>query len=238
MSLFEIISIASILVTLAIALIGLQFIKQYKEFNKSKDKAEINSHRAHLESKVYFLQQSLTDDTYNFIDTNKLLVKFASDNSFENDIPNYTFFSSLGINLKEIVISFQDAFCLMPFHKQYDTLYKTIKKACEDMGIRCHRSDEHYEPGNLLRQIIQYIVSSRYVFAVLDGRNPNVFYEIGIAHSIGKPVFLIANYNQRGNLPFDIASSRLILYQNYKDLEKSIKKAIITNATYDTSGEE
>ena len=238
MSFVDLISIASVVVAILCSIFIYGLYKKMRRFSETKNEMGINSTRERIENQIYTAQQQLLDDTYNFVDTNKLLIKYASDSPFSKEIPNYSFFESMGIQLKGLQESESKAFCLMPFHKQYYPIYKAIKKACEDLGISCHRSDEHFEAGNLLRQIIQYIVSSRFIFAVLDGRNPNVFYEIGIAHAIGKPVFLIANYNQRDKLPFDITSSRLILYKNYEDLEKSIEMVINSNLTDDTRRQE
>jgi hypothetical protein len=197
-----------------------------QKFDETKNKAGINSQRYNLERNIYLNESKLLEDSYNFIDTNKLLILYASDNSSQQDIPNYSFFKDLGIDFSKLVISDEKAVCLMPFNKDFHPLYIVIKRACSDNNVLCTRSDDFYEPGNLLKQIIISIIKSKYVFAVLDGRNPNVFYEIGLAHAIGKPVFLIAHYNQKYKLPFDIKSSRLLLYKSYKHLESLIHDVI------------
>lgn len=209
-----------------IVLISCGYLYNYKKFLKSKDKIGINSQRESIESKIYILQDQLSEDNYNFIDSNKLLIKFASPNSFERKIPNYSFFRSLGINLKNCNPNTHKAFCLMPFHKQYLNIYLAIQRACYSFEIKCSRSDEYYEPGNLLKQIVSNIIDSRYIFAILDGRNPNVFYEIGLAHAIGKPVFLIGRHDQTNSIPFDISSERMILYKAYPELEKKINEVL------------
>ena len=79
-----------------------------------------------------------------------------------------------------------------------------------------------YDPGDVLRQIVQLLLTSQLIIAVLDGKNPNVFYEIGIAHSIGRTVILIANMNKKDEIPFDLQSDRLLLYSGYNDLTKKI----------------
>lgn len=64
------------------------------------------------------------------------------------------------------------------------------------------------------------------IVAVLDGKNPNVFYEIGIAHSIGKTVILIANMSRIDEIPFDLRSDRLLLYSNPNDLSKKLSDVL------------
>ncbi len=47
--------------------------------------------------------------------------------------------------------------------------------------------------------------------ADISGKNPNVLYEIGMAHSLGKNVVLIAEQGE--SLPFDIAAVRVVFYK-------------------------
>ncbi len=117
-----------------------------------------------------------------------------------DSLVNSSFFEGLGINFSLIQYEANKAFCLMPFNNEFKSLYLTIKEACASKDIICARSDDSYEPGNLLKQIIISIIKSRFIFAALDGRNPNVFYEIGLCHAIGKPVFLIAHNRQKDKL--------------------------------------
>lgn len=60
----------------------------------------------------------------------------------------------------------------------------------------------------------------------MDGQNPNVFYEIGIAHSIGKTVLLLANKKNKDEIPFDLKSDRLLLYSNNADLYDKLHETL------------
>ena len=55
------------------------------------------------------------------------------------------------------------------------------------------------------------ICNSRLVIADCTGRNANVFYEIGLAHSVGTPVLLITQ--SPDDIPFDLRSIRYISYE-------------------------
>ena len=79
---------------------------------------------------------------------------------------------------------------------------------------------------HLLSQILRMIISSSLVIAVIDGRNPNVFYEIGIAHSLGKPVIMIANRDDKDRQTADIASNRLLLYRDMADLKTQLSSTL------------
>ena len=114
----------------------------------------------------------------------------------------------------------------MPFHKKFNKTYDTIKEACHEAGYKCIRSDEPFNPGNILRQILDMILTSEVVVAVLDGKNSNVFYEVGIAHSVGKTVILVGSVHNPGDIAFDIRSERLLLYNSQKDLKLMLSDSL------------
>ena len=114
----------------------------------------------------------------------------------------------------------------MPFNDRYSAIYQAIFYSCQAANYSCARSDEVYNPGNLLRQIVNMMLESSLIIALLDGQNPNVFYEIGIAHSIGKTVLLLANKNNKDEIPFDLKSDRLLLYSNTTDLHDKLYETL------------
>ena len=146
--------------------------------------------------------------------------------TINNIIPNYSFFYNLGIDIKDISIKDKSVFCLMPFHKSFNKTYETIHSTCLNNGYECYRSDTPFNPGKVLQQIIKMMFDAQLIVAVLDGKNPNVFYEIGIAHSIGKTVILIANMSRIDEIPFDLRSDRLLLYSNPNDLSKKLSDVL------------
>jgi hypothetical protein len=48
-----------------------------------------------------------------------------------------------------------------------------------------------------------------------SGKNPNVFYEVGIANTLGKHVIPITQHME--DIPFDLRHHRVILYLNNKE---------------------
>lgn len=188
---------------------------------------EITGQRERIESQVYELQEILLSNIDRLFDSGKLLLEFPEkDLSINRKIPNYSFFENFGIDMCNICISDKTALCLMPFHKKFDKIYTTIKTACLDAGYKCFRSDEPFNPGNVLRQILQMITSAEIIIAVLDGKNPNVFYEIGIAHSLGKTVILIGNAKNPDDISFDLKFERLLLYNAPNDLQNKLTKSL------------
>jgi len=118
-------------------------------------------------------------------------------------------------------------FVLTPFHEQYEALFEVIQEVCTDAGFRCMRGDEKQVSGEILPHILQQIVKARLVIANISGRNPNVFYELGIAHTIGKSVLLVLEASD--DIPFDISRLRVLIYAegDYKGLEKSLRNWLI-----------
>ena len=188
---------------------------------------EITGQRERIESQVYELQEILLSNIDRLFDSGKLLLEFPEkDLSINRKIPNYSFFENFGIDMCNIHINDKTAFCLMPFHKKFDKVYATIKTACHQVGYTCFRSDEPFNPGNVLRQILQMITSTEIIIAVLDGKNPNVVYEIGIAHSLGKTVILVGNAKNPDDISFDLKSERLLLYNAPNDLQNKLTKSL------------
>lgn len=101
---------------------------------------------------------------------------------------------------------------MMPFSHEFNPVYEAIRGAVENAGMDCVRADEIWEKDKLLDDIIDLIYKSRVVLADLSGKNPNVFYETGIAHSVGKDTILIAQ--NIDDVPFDLRQLRTLTYLN------------------------
>jgi len=109
--------------------------------------------------------------------------------------------------------SSQTCFVMMPFAEPtggyYTSLYEpAIRKA----GLTPVRADtDIFGTGKIIDQIWAGINNARVLVAELTGRNPNVLYELGIAHALRKPVVLVSS--NEGDVPFDVRHVRVIYYQ-------------------------
>ena len=83
--------------------------------------------------------------------------------------------------------------------------------------------------------IISLLVQSEIVIVNINGRNPNVYYELGIAHAIGKPTILISDSSFAEEIGFDIRQKRIIMYESINDLEKQLLYQVsrLKNKNYD-----
>ena len=105
------------------------------------------------------------------------------------------------------------AFVVMQFTSPYDELFdQVIKPTCKDLGIEAYRARDIYRPSVILQDIIQGLAESNVIVAEITPTNANVFYELGYAHALGKPVILLAEQDRA--LPFDVSGYRVIFYEN------------------------
>ena len=110
-------------------------------------------------------------------------------------------------------------FVIMPFSAEYDLVYhQLIKPAAETSGLKVLRADDIYSPGVITEQIRAAIHQSRICIADVSGKNPNVLYEVGIAHTLDKTTILLSQSVEQ--IPFDLRAFRVVLY----DMKK-IKRA-------------
>ncbi len=102
-------------------------------------------------------------------------------------------------------------FVIMPFHALFETQYqRVIRPAVEDAGLKCVRGDEIYSEQAVVQDIWKAIRQARVILAELSDRNPNVMYETGLAHAIGKPIVIIKR--DKNEVPFDLRTLRAIYY--------------------------
>jgi hypothetical protein len=111
------------------------------------------------------------------------------------------------------VTSSDTCFVMMPFADPlggyYVSLYEpAIKKA----GLTPLRADtDIFGTGKIIDQIWTGINNAKVLVAELTGRNPNVLYELGLAHALHKPVVLVSS--NEDDVPFDVRHVRVIYYQ-------------------------
>ena len=113
---------------------------------------------------------------------------------------------------------------MMPFSAEFSATYESIKQASESVGLRCRRADDIWEAPSIIQDIVSLIDRSRVVICDCTGRNPNVFYEAGIAHTLGREVVLITQRTE--DIPFDLRHLRYIPYLNNAEGRQSLSRAL------------
>jgi hypothetical protein len=106
------------------------------------------------------------------------------------------------------------AFVIMPFSSDFNEIYNLfIASSLNEVGYDVFRADDVVSQRNILEDIIASINDSELIVADLTGSNPNVYYELGIAHAFGKSVILLTQ--SVSDLPFDLRSYRVIQYNTH-----------------------
>jgi hypothetical protein len=101
---------------------------------------------------------------------------------------------------------------MMPFDASFDAVYATLQQLATTVGLRCRRADDIWENPVVIQDVVSLIDRSSMVICDCTGRNPNVFYEIGIAHTLGREVILITQ--SEADIPFDLRHLRFVRYLN------------------------
>jgi hypothetical protein len=121
-----------------------------------------------------------------------------------------------------------EIFVLMPFTAELVTIYEDhIKKAVaeSEFELRVGRADDFFGPRPIMKDVWSAIHAARIIIADCTGRNPNVFYEIGLAHAIGRYTILISQ--SLDDIPFDLRHLRIILYKYTPPGMKAFETALI-----------
>src|SRR6266478_368610 len=123
-------------------------------------------------------------------------------------------------------------FTIMPFGGWFDDYYEQIYlPAIQSSGLVAKRADDLFRPSAIVHDIWELTKQAKVVLAELSGRNPNVFYELGLAHALAKPAILVAQTME--DVPFDLRALRVIVYDRNKpdwgaalkaDIEESIRE--------------
>jgi hypothetical protein len=97
---------------------------------------------------------------------------------------------------------------MMPFASAFDPVYDTIKAACAEAGLRAVRADDMWDADHIIDDVIRPIWRARVVVSDFTGTNANVFYETGLAHSLGRDTIQITQ--NFADVPFDLRSIRTL----------------------------
>lgn len=101
---------------------------------------------------------------------------------------------------------------MMPFDAGFTAVHAAVVEAGKRNGMRCQRADDIWQHTAVIQDIFSLIFRSFIVVCDFSGKNPNVFYEAGIAHTLGKHVIPITQHGD--DIPFDLRAHRYLHYHN------------------------
>ena len=113
---------------------------------------------------------------------------------------------------------------MMPFNAGFTGTYEAIKRVTKHMELDCKRADDIWDNSTILQDIFDLIFCAKVIVVDFSGRNPNVMYETGIAHALGKQIIPITQ--SINDIPSDIAHHRALVYlpneEGYRDLSNKL----------------
>lgn len=220
--------VGAIAVTLTVLMYWMSRLRNDR-YDLELKKMQLDVMRHSLELKSYEANEALMSDPSRWRNVNHLLLEAmkSQDNISQEEKRgpiNTSFFESAGIDLRKTKEIKKRVFVLTPFHSKYENTYHTIKAVCSRLGLDCMRGDEQFKPGAVLSHILELIAQASIVIVNIDGRNPNVYYELGIAHAMGKKTILVASDIE--SVPFDMKAQRIVLYDSIEELERNLTSSL------------
>lgn len=101
---------------------------------------------------------------------------------------------------------------MMPFTGNFSPVYYAINEVSQRLSFSCLKADDIWNHSTVIQDVFDLIFRSFIVICDFTGKNPNVFYEAGIAHTLGKHVIPITQH--AGDIPFDLQHHRYLHYLN------------------------
>jgi uridine kinase len=108
------------------------------------------------------------------------------------------------------------AFVLIPFQDEYQQLYEAVlEPTLTESGYIALKADQPALPGDIPEEVIKGIISADVVLADCSEPNPNVFYELGVSHSVGNKTIVLSH--DPDNLAFYLKQHRVLVYRRDRD---------------------
>ena len=154
----------------------------------------------------------------------KVTDEFISTSADVKEVKEIITFSPSVFNVPKKPIENNLISVMMPFAMEFDNVLETIKVACSNVGMFCYRVDDLWNNSTIIQDIFELIYCSSIIIVDFSGRNPNVFYEAGIAHTLGKNVIPITQ--SIDDIPFDLRHHRVLKYLNNSEGLQELKNGL------------
>jgi hypothetical protein len=222
------VAVVSALASIVIAFASYMLLRSTRDktevhYNEMKKQAELSEMRAFFERQISELSTKLTATESRWRDANHLLLSSqkAQTDDFGSTRPPFTnYLKTMGVTQDDLNVDPLLVFVLTPFGEEYRESYDAIVKVCHDIGLKCVRGDEENASGEILTHILRLMLKARLVIANVGGRNPNVYYELGLAHALDKSTILVSQ--ELEGVAFDIRSQRILIFDSISSLSSRL----------------
>jgi hypothetical protein len=117
-------------------------------------------------------------------------------------------------------------FAIMPFKGGFEDIDRIIADTAGECGLDYVRGDRQDQPGSILPQVLHHIRHAAVVVADITGHNPNVFYELGIAHQVKGPDRVVIITQSAEQSPYDVHEYRQLVYKHSEEGRTALREKL------------
>ena len=135
-------------------------------------------------------------------------------------------------NNSDLRVQSDTCFVIMPFSDDLSNTYLVIDSVASTMNIKCTRADKVSTTSEpILSKICTQISQAYFIIVDITDLNPNVFYELGIAHVLRDANKVLIIKDEATVCPSDIRHLHYYAYSrsNLKGLKETIEKFFAEN---------
>ena len=112
----------------------------------------------------------------------------------------------------------------MAFREESEDTFSAIKEVCEERGLKWARTDQDPTTNRIYQRIVSGIQRATLIIADVTIPTLNIYYELGYAEALGKPVVVVAK--EGTELPFDTRDIPTTLFRNQTRLKAALRERI------------
>jgi hypothetical protein len=133
------------------------------------------------------------------------------------------------VSVKDLALINKMCFVMLPFTEPYLTIFSDhVRLILErEMQLQILKADDIFRPEAIIQSVHDLIRKADVLVAEISERNPNVYYEIGFAHGIGKRVIFLTRSME--NVPFDLRHLRCVVYEYTPRGSRKLKKDLLAS---------
>lgn len=143
-------------------------------------------------------------------------------------------FASDVVNLAERIVIPHSVFPVLPFSTPYADVKDTFQACCREADLELEDIEQEATTARIIPRIIDGIRRAAFIVADISESRPNVYFEIGLAHGLDKPIILTAKVGTV--LPFDMSDMPVLFWDTQRSLREQLSRRLQTLSAKRGSG--